>query len=116
MTVIANLNKKPVSTSVELLDEQKNDSRNWQIPEKKVLVLIIFLMAIVIISLGMSFAVVNYPNVSGQQLTSELIGVEIDLQMGKFMLVFLINAMIMGRFSTVKSALLSLTILYFRYA
>ena len=97
MTVIANLNKKPVSTSVELLDEQKNDSRNWQIPEKKVLVLIIFLMAIVIISLGMSFAVVNYPNVSGQQLTSELIGVEIDLQMGNFMF-FLINAMIMVRF------------------
>ena len=84
MTVIATLNKKPLSTSVELLDVQKNDSRNCQIPEKKVLVLIIFLMAIVIISLGISFAV-NYPNVSGQQLNSEVIGVEIDLQMGNFM-------------------------------
>ena len=94
--VIANLNKKPVSTSVELLDVQKKNSRNCQIPEKKVLVLIIFLMAIVIISLGMSFAV-NYPNVSCQQLTSEVIGVEIDQQMGNFMF-SLINAMIMGRF------------------
>ena len=84
MTVIANLNKKPVSTYVELLDVQKNNTRNCQIPEKKVLVLIIFLMAIVIISLGISFAV-NYPNVSGQQLNSEVIGVEIDLQMGNFM-------------------------------
>ena len=91
MTVIATLNKKPLSTSVELLDVQKNDKigKNWQIPEKKVLVLIIFLMAIVIISLGISF-VVNYPNVSGQELTSEV-------QMGNFMF-SLINAMIMGRF------------------
>ena len=88
MTVISNLNKKPVSSSVELLDVQKNESHNWQILEKKVLVLIIFLMAIVIISLGMSIAVVNYPNDSGQltiELTSESIGVEIDLQMGNFM-------------------------------
>ena len=66
MTVISNLNKKPVTDSVELLHVQKNDSHNWRIPEKKVLVLIIFLMTIVIISLGMSFAVVNYPNVSGK--------------------------------------------------